>query len=147
MPTSPNSQKSKTWRHAPRARSCTLSGTLSQLGLLDQGNPLAALANSIQDNGRLLFQGPRRAFYQPANVQPQTYYLCPQEPPALANCACSKNQNSDFVSQIINTSANYHCSGRAADISSAQAFFAAYCAMDAGTTKFPEPSKPPGDSQ
>jgi hypothetical protein len=147
MPTSPNSQRWETWRHAPRALSNTESCTLSRLGLLIQGTPLAALSNSIQDNGRLLPENPRHVPCQPANSQPQTYNLCPEEPPALAHCACSKNQNSAFVSEIINSSAEYYCSSRTADISSAQAFFAAYCAMDAGTTSFPQPSNPPGDSQ
>ncbi len=64
----------------------------------------------------------------------------------MASCACNKNQNSLKVSQIINTSAKYSCSGHTADISSAQAMFAAYCAMNSGTTKLPVPSNPPGDS-
>ena len=77
----------------------------------------------------------------------QTYDRCPSDAPALASCACSKNQNSLVVSQIINSSAKSECSGHTADISSAQAMFAAYCAMNAGTTKLPTPSNPPGDSE
>jgi hypothetical protein len=34
-----------------------------------------------------------------------------------------------------------------ADVSSAQAMFAAYCAQNSGTTAFPVPSPPPGDSK
>ncbi|KAK3899374.1 hypothetical protein C8A05DRAFT_37015 [Staphylotrichum tortipilum] len=78
-------------------------------------------------------------------VGTMTYYNCLSDAPELASCACNKNQNSLDVSRIINTSAKYSCSGHTADISSAQAMFAAYCAMNAGTTKLPLPSKPPGD--
>ncbi|KAK4166352.1 hypothetical protein QBC43DRAFT_16546 [Cladorrhinum sp. PSN259] len=74
-----------------------------------------------------------------------TYDKCPDEPGALASCACLKNQNSLLVSQIINTSAKYHCSGHTADVSSAQAMFAAYCQLNSGTSNFPAASKPPGD--
>ncbi|GAB1315887.1 hypothetical protein MFIFM68171_06097 [Madurella fahalii] len=74
-----------------------------------------------------------------------TYDRCPSEAPALASCACSKNQNSLVVSQIINTSVRYSCSSNVADVSSAQAMFAAYCAMNNGTTNLPKPTKPPGD--
>ncbi|KAL2162115.1 hypothetical protein VTH06DRAFT_7900 [Thermothelomyces fergusii] len=72
---------------------------------------------------------------------PEFEYLAP----SLASCACKKNQNSLVVSQLINASAKYWCSEHKADVSSAQAMFAAYCAMNDGTTKFPVPSSPPGD--
>ncbi|KAK4034595.1 hypothetical protein C8A01DRAFT_38951 [Parachaetomium inaequale] len=78
-------------------------------------------------------------------VGTMTYDHCPTDAPALASCACKKNQNSLVVSQIINSSAKSSCSGHSADITSAQAMFAAYCAMNDGTTSFPVPSKPPGD--
>ncbi|KAK4232542.1 hypothetical protein QBC38DRAFT_351974 [Podospora fimiseda] len=78
-------------------------------------------------------------------VNTLTYSKCPDDAPGLASCACLKNQNSLLVSQIINTSAKYHCSGHTADISSAQAMFAAYCQLNTGTANFPVPSKPPGD--
>jgi hypothetical protein len=74
-----------------------------------------------------------------------SYDKCPTNAPALASCACKKNQNSLVVSQIINSEAKSSCSGHSVDVSSAQAMFAAYCAMNDGTTKFPVPSKPPGD--
>lgn len=48
---------------------------------------------------------------------------------------------------MINKSVKYSCSGHTADITSAQAMFAAYCAMNNGTTSFPKPSNPPGDSK
>ncbi|EAQ85019.1 hypothetical protein CHGG_09033 [Chaetomium globosum CBS 148.51] len=75
-----------------------------------------------------------------------TYELCPTNAPALASCACKKNQNSLKISQAINSEAKSSCSGHSMDISSAQAMFAAYCAMNDGTTKFPVPSNPPGDN-
>ncbi|KAL2150846.1 hypothetical protein VTH82DRAFT_7409 [Thermothelomyces myriococcoides] len=78
-------------------------------------------------------------------VGTMTWSRCPSEPAALASCACMKNQNSLVVSQLINSEARYSCDGHTADISSAQAMFAAFCAMNDGTTKFPTPSSPPGD--
>ncbi|KAB5566538.1 hypothetical protein GE09DRAFT_738419 [Coniochaeta sp. 2T2.1] len=80
-----------------------------------------------------------------AAVQTLTYDLCPPDATALASCACNKNQNSLKVSQLINSSARYSCTSHTADISSAQAIFAAYCAMNDGTTSFPTPTNPPGD--
>lgn len=77
----------------------------------------------------------------------QTYDLCPVDATALATCACQKNQNSLKISQIINTSVKYSCSSHTADISSAQAMFAAYCDLLDGSTKFPTPTAPPGDSE
>ncbi|KAJ4293857.1 hypothetical protein N0V88_005371 [Collariella sp. IMI 366227] len=72
---------------------------------------------------------------------------CPTQLPALASCACFKNQNSLVVSQVINTSAKSSCSGHMEDVSSAQAMFAAYCLMNNGTTSFPVPTNPPGDRE
>ncbi|KAK4249382.1 hypothetical protein C7999DRAFT_30116 [Corynascus novoguineensis] len=77
-------------------------------------------------------------------VGTMSWSRCPTDAPALASCACKKNQNSLVVSQLIN-SAKSSCSGHTADVSSAHAMFAAYCAMNDGTTKFPQPSDPPGD--
>ncbi|KAH8888587.1 hypothetical protein GQ53DRAFT_783686 [Thozetella sp. PMI_491] len=77
-------------------------------------------------------------------VQSMTYNFCPSAATALATCACSKNQNSLRISQSINTYVKTGCSSQTADISSAQAFFAAYCAMNNGTSSFPTPSSPPG---
>ncbi|SPQ26936.1 cbddf3d4-5658-4a1e-a938-51918f1b561a [Thermothielavioides terrestris] len=78
-------------------------------------------------------------------VQSMTYTYCPSDAPALASCACLKNQNSVAVSRIIYTSVKEYCAGHTADISSAEAMFAAYCAMNNGTSSFPQPSNPPGD--
>lgn len=75
-----------------------------------------------------------------------TYYYCPPEASLLAPCVCGKNQNSLKVSQIINSSVKYSCASHNADITSAQAIFAGYCNQLAGTTSFPTPSNPPGDS-
>ncbi|KAL2016312.1 hypothetical protein VTK56DRAFT_3883 [Thermocarpiscus australiensis] len=78
-------------------------------------------------------------------VGTMSYDKCPSDAPALASCACSKNQNSLVVSQIINSLAKSSCSGRTVDVSSAQAMFAGYCALNNGTSNFPVPSNPPGD--
>ncbi|KAK4237251.1 hypothetical protein C8A03DRAFT_34820 [Achaetomium macrosporum] len=78
-------------------------------------------------------------------VGTMTWDLCPTDAPALASCACMKNQNSLVISQLINSEAKQSCSGHTADISSAQAMFSAYCLMNNGTTSFPVPSAPPGD--
>ncbi len=72
--------------------------------------------------------------------------LCPPEATALATCACQKQQNSLVISQSINQSVKDACSSHTADISSAQAFFAAYCELNSGTSLFPSASNPPGDS-
>ena len=75
-----------------------------------------------------------------------TEELCPSDAPSLATCVCQKNQNSLAASQSINYSVKGACSGHTADISSAQAFFSAYCAMNGGITSFPTTSGPPGNS-
>ncbi|KAM7184547.1 hypothetical protein V8F33_012924 [Rhypophila sp. PSN 637] len=78
-------------------------------------------------------------------VNSMTYYNCPSDAPLLATCACSKNQNSLLISQVINTSAKSSCSGHTADVTSAQAFFNAYCNLNNGTSSFPQFVEPPGD--
>ncbi|KUI53137.1 hypothetical protein VP1G_00399 [Cytospora mali] len=47
--------------------------------------------------------------------------------------------------QAINSIVKYNCASHTADVSSAQAMFAAYCAMNSGTSVFPTASSPPGD--
>ncbi|KAK8115966.1 hypothetical protein PG984_012468 [Apiospora sp. TS-2023a] len=79
------------------------------------------------------------------NVMSMTYDLCPTDASLLAPCVCNKNQNSMRVSQAINTSAKSSCSAHTADVSSAQALFAAYCGLNNGTASFPTPTDPPGD--
>ncbi|CAI4217718.1 unnamed protein product [Parascedosporium putredinis] len=74
-------------------------------------------------------------------MQTMTYDICPEPPSLLAPCICGKNQNSLRASQTISSSVKYSCSNNE-DITSAQAFLAAYCAMTAGTTSFPAPSSP-----
>ncbi|KAK0742319.1 hypothetical protein B0T21DRAFT_449013 [Apiosordaria backusii] len=69
---------------------------------------------------------------------------CPTDIPGYASCACFKNQNSLLVSQEINTSVRGYCSSNTADVSSAQAIFAAYCGLNNGTSNFPKPTDPPG---
>ncbi|KAK0628827.1 hypothetical protein B0T17DRAFT_167902 [Bombardia bombarda] len=70
--------------------------------------------------------------------------LCPPDAPSLATCACFKNQNALVVSQNIVSDVKYSCSSHTADISSAQALFKAYCALNNGTSSFPQPVPPPG---
>ena len=72
---------------------------------------------------------------------------CPEPASLLAPCVCSKNGVPLKVSQSINSSVRYQCSSNTADVASAQSFFSAYCALNAGTTAFPTPANPPGDSE
>lgn len=76
----------------------------------------------------------------------QTYKYCPADTPDLATCMCQKQQNSLMISQLINTGVGEACSSLTVDISSAQAFFSAYCNLLSGTSSFPTASNPPGDS-
>lgn len=46
---------------------------------------------------------------------------------------------------MINTGVGQLCSSNKEDVKSAQAMFAAYCAMNSGKTSFPTASPPPGD--
>lgn len=71
--------------------------------------------------------------------------LCPPDAAHLATCVCSKNQNSLRVSATINAMVGDACESQTADISSAQAFYAAYCDLNNGTSSFPSATNPPGD--
>ncbi|OHE98240.1 hypothetical protein CORC01_06437 [Colletotrichum orchidophilum] len=70
--------------------------------------------------------------------------FCPEAASLMAPCICSKNDNSARVSRSIASLVRYSCSN-AADVTSGLAFYDAYCAMNKGTTSFPQPSPPPGD--
>ncbi|KAF6789967.1 hypothetical protein CSOJ01_14689 [Colletotrichum sojae] len=70
--------------------------------------------------------------------------LCPEPASLMAPCICAKNDNSARVSRSIASLVRYSCSN-AADVTSAGDFYNAYCAMNQGTTAFPQPSPPPGD--
>ncbi|TQN70111.1 hypothetical protein CSHISOI_05364 [Colletotrichum shisoi] len=70
--------------------------------------------------------------------------LCPEPASLMAPCICSKNDNSARVSRSIASLVRYSCSN-AGDVTSGLAFYDAYCAMNKGTTAFPQPSPPPGD--
>ncbi|KAI8676194.1 hypothetical protein NCS56_00506600 [Fusarium sp. Ph1] len=74
-----------------------------------------------------------------------TETICPYLATDLAPCVCEKNQNSLRVSEMINTGVGQLCSSNKDDVKSAQAMFAAYCAMNSGKTSFPTASPPPGD--
>ncbi|KAI6298698.1 hypothetical protein MCOR33_005227 [Pyricularia grisea] len=79
-------------------------------------------------------------------VQSMTNTYCPRDPVGLAMCACQRNQNSQSISRVIDSSVRFTCASHSADITSAQEMFSAYCKMaDLGTTAFPVPSPPPGD--
>ncbi|OLN85265.1 hypothetical protein CCHL11_04378 [Colletotrichum chlorophyti] len=70
--------------------------------------------------------------------------LCPEPASLMAPCVCARNDNSARVSRSIASLVRYSCSN-AADVTSGLAFYDAYCAMNKGTTAFPQPSPPPGD--
>ncbi|EEY21754.1 conserved hypothetical protein [Verticillium alfalfae VaMs.102] len=69
---------------------------------------------------------------------------CPEAENQYAPCICTRNENSAAISDVIKSSVSYNCENTH-DITSAQAFFAAYCAMNEGTTALPARSAPPGD--
>ncbi|KAM7195241.1 hypothetical protein V8F20_007617 [Naviculisporaceae sp. PSN 640] len=122
-----------------------LSAYCDQDGTYSFPEPATPVSIYITDIPELDFLAPCAASAVSYAVNTLTYDNCPSEAPLLASCACSKNQNSLLVSQIINTSAKYSCSGHTADLTSAQAFFNAYCALNNGTSSFPQYSPPPGD--
>ncbi|TDZ15354.1 hypothetical protein Cob_v011694 [Colletotrichum orbiculare MAFF 240422] len=70
--------------------------------------------------------------------------LCPEAASLMAPCICAKNDNSARVSRSVASLVRYSCSN-AADVTAAGEFYNAYCAMNKGTTAFPQPSPPPGD--
>ncbi|KUI69297.1 hypothetical protein VM1G_05000 [Cytospora mali] len=107
--------------------------------------PTLPVSQYITDVAQFQYLAPCAASGLSNAVQTMTYQLCPPDATALATCACEKNQNSLFVSQAINSIVKYNCASHTADVSSAQAMFAAYCAMNSGTSAFPTASSPPGD--
>ncbi|KFA74331.1 hypothetical protein S40288_03697 [Stachybotrys chartarum IBT 40288] len=72
------------------------------------------------------------------------YGRCPEDASLYAPCVCSKSGVADMVSRTLSSLARSSCSNNE-DASSAQAFFAEYCAMNQGTTEFAPPNTPPGD--
>ncbi|KAJ9151171.1 TPR/MLP1/MLP2-like protein [Pleurostoma richardsiae] len=106
--------------------------------------PTSPVSQLITDVPEFEYLAPCAASGLSLAVGTLTWELCPEEPTALATCACSKNQNSLLVSQMINSNVKYSCASHSADITSAQEMFAAYCAMGNGTTSFPTPTDPPG---
>lgn len=74
-------------------------------------------------------------------VQYLTNAKCPTGASALESCACTKGQNSLAISESLSTYVSYSCgSSHSQDITSAQAVFAGYCGMGAGSSSFPTPS-------
>jgi hypothetical protein len=81
-------------------------------------------------------------------VQGLTEEICPSGASALASCACTKNQNSMYVSDKIgsNILSGYCGTTHSEDVASAQAVFAAYCGLGANNSPaFPTTSALPGD--
>ncbi|KAI1123263.1 hypothetical protein F5Y10DRAFT_252161 [Nemania abortiva] len=78
-------------------------------------------------------------------VQGGTWDKCQADASLLATCACEKDQNSLYVSSLIDSSIQFNCNGHTADASSALAVFSGYCGLVDGTTSFPTTSDPPGD--
>ncbi|KAK3316298.1 hypothetical protein B0H66DRAFT_290483 [Apodospora peruviana] len=107
--------------------------------------PATPVSAYITDIPEFSYLAPCAASAVSYAINSMSYDNCPSDAPLLATCVCNKNQNSLVVSQIINTSAKYSCSGHTADISSAQAMFRAYCNLNNGTSSFPPPALPPGD--
>ncbi|KAK8014407.1 hypothetical protein PG990_007703 [Apiospora arundinis] len=107
--------------------------------------PTQTVSQYIMDFPEMAQLAPCAASAVSYNVMSMTYDLCPTDASLLAPCVCNKNQNSLRVSQGINSGAKSSCSSHTADVSSAQAMFAAYCGLVNGTTSFPTPSNPPGD--
>jgi len=97
------------------------------------------------DIGELSYLAPCGASALSYAIMEMTYSACPSDPGSLATCVCEKPQNSAAISQTINTEVRSSCSNTA-DVSSAQAFFAAYCNLNSGISSFPTPTRPSGDS-
>ncbi|OIW25022.1 hypothetical protein CONLIGDRAFT_684907 [Coniochaeta ligniaria NRRL 30616] len=122
-----------------------LSAYCNQDSIPSFPTPATPVSVYITDIPEISLLAPCASYAVSAAVQTLTWDLCPPDATALATCACNKNQNSLKVSQLINSSARYSCASHTADISSAQAIFAAYCALNSGTSAFPTPTNPPGD--
>lgn len=61
------------------------------------------------------------------------YGDCPSAPAALASCACTKDQNSAFVSSLFVYSVKEYCSSTASDdVTSALGVFNYYCSAAKG---------------
>ncbi|AEO58950.1 hypothetical protein MYCTH_94982 [Thermothelomyces thermophilus ATCC 42464] len=109
-------------------------GSTASEGQASAQSVLNAYCNPSKDT-LILNSDCKYATYNSTNHEvPRSWARCPTEAPALASCACKKNQNSFVVSQLINPAKSW-CAGHMADVSSAQAMFAAYCAMNDATTK------------
>ncbi|KAI1145469.1 hypothetical protein F4825DRAFT_467311 [Nemania diffusa] len=78
-------------------------------------------------------------------VEAGTWDKCQADASLLATCACQKDNNSQYVSSLIDSSVRFNCDGHTADVSSALEIFSGYCGLVEGTTSFPTTSDPPGD--
>lgn len=126
--------------------STVLSAYCNQNAIPTFPTPTVPVSVYITDIPQISYLAPCASQQLSEGVQLLTESLCPSDAPSLATCACQKNQNSLAISAFINSSVKSACSGHTADISSAQAFFAAYCGLNSGTSAFPTTTKPPGDS-
>lgn len=123
------------------------SAYCNQIAVATFATPATPVSSYITDIPEMSYLAPCASSQVSAAVFEMTYSLCPPDAVNLATCVCAKNQNSLLVSQSINVMVGQDCSSHTADIASAQAFFKAYCNLNAGTSSFPSASNPPGDSK
>ncbi|KJR85286.1 uncharacterized protein SPSK_08685 [Sporothrix schenckii 1099-18] len=128
-----------------QSASLVFSHYCDQGGTATFATPATPVSQYITDIPEMSYLAPCASSQISYAVMEMTYSLCPPDAVNLATCVCQKNQNSLVVSQTINTMVGYDCSSHTADIQSAQAFFAAYCNLNSGTSSFPTASNPPGD--
>ncbi|KAL1891700.1 hypothetical protein Sste5346_007449 [Sporothrix stenoceras] len=125
--------------------SLVFSAYCNQIAVATFPTPTIPVTQYITDIPEMSYLAPCASSQVSYAVLDMTEYLCPPDAVNLATCACAKNQNSLLLSQTINVMVGQACSSHTADISSAQAFFKAYCNLNAGTSSFPSASNPPGD--
>lgn len=126
--------------------SLVFSAYCNQDAVVTFPTPTIPVSQFITDIPEMSYLAPCASSQVAYAVMGMTYELCPPDAANLATCVCQKNQNSLVVSQSINLQVGEACSSHTADIASAQAFFSAYCKLNAGTSSFPSASNPPGDS-
>ena len=108
--------------------------------------PSVTVSQYVNDIAEMQYLAPCASSQVSYAIMDMASKLCPSDAAHLATCVCSKNQNSLAVSATINTMVGQACESHTADISSAQAFYAAYCGLNNGTSSFPSATNPPGDS-
>ena len=127
--------------------SAVFSAYCNQDAVVTFPTPTVKVSQYITDIPEMAYLAPCASSQVSYAVMDMTYSLCPPDAANLATCVCQKNQNSLVVSQTINAAVSQACDSQTANIASAQAFFSAYCKLNAGTSSFPTASNPPGDSE